>query len=483
MSTVKIIAGEKDLEKYFKFLTFKMVQVIVQSRLGEVIKTPSNPNGGGNDWFNIVIIDHPDVLAETKKALNLTATETILQRLPLCVEISLKTVEGDAMILEVWSLGLVSEQIEPMLKASQAIYNRMGILLKSLISITRATPAYKLSRRQSPDSYSIYYRVYVDEPQIHNLGEGNKQVRIGQLSTSVGTLNMSVAYRTKMTISPTQTGRDNAIMLKSDHFLKDLSPKHIRYHNIKKSEKKIIDLDKPLRPGAFVDTTKLKQFTEEDYILPETPPFSWLIRRTKEESSQETSVEDDRSSSNLNSPVDKVPTPLTTGTTTILNATTTTTTNTTTNNNNANFKNCEQNCQDGSGTGGKIQQQQQNGGQTKDVSGTSPIRSLLVAAPVEDLKKKNLNKSKLSQEDENLLKELHFPFASVNTHMGDLAKFYRDCYNAPPLQSCTDPQTVETEIAVDDLSKQLEQFETSLDDYETLVKSIGCSLLDSNSNS
>lgn len=47
------------------------------------------------------------------------------------------------------------------------------------------------------------------------------------------------------------------------------------------SEKKIIDIDKPLRPGAFVDTTKLKQFTEEDYILPETPPFSWLIRKTK----------------------------------------------------------------------------------------------------------------------------------------------------------------------------------------------------------
>lgn len=45
---------------------------------------------------------------------------------------------------------------------------------------------------------------------------------------------MAVAYRTKMTISPTQTGRDTAIMLKSDHFLKDLSPKHLRYTNYKK---------------------------------------------------------------------------------------------------------------------------------------------------------------------------------------------------------------------------------------------------------
>ncbi|EDS32289.1 conserved hypothetical protein [Culex quinquefasciatus] len=45
---------------------------------------------------------------------------------------------------------------------------------------------------------------------------------------------MAVAYRTKMTISPTQTGRDNTIMLKSDHFLKDISPKHIRYNYNKK---------------------------------------------------------------------------------------------------------------------------------------------------------------------------------------------------------------------------------------------------------
>jgi len=47
---------------------------------------------------------------------------------------------------------------------------------------------------------------------------------------------MAVAYRTKMTISPTQTGRDNAIMLKSDHFLKDLSPKHLRYTNYSKKK-------------------------------------------------------------------------------------------------------------------------------------------------------------------------------------------------------------------------------------------------------
>lgn len=49
----------------------------------------------------------------------------------------------------------------------------------------------------------------------------------------VGTLSVSVSYRTKMTISPTQTapGKDTGMMLKSDHFIKDLSPKQILWQN------------------------------------------------------------------------------------------------------------------------------------------------------------------------------------------------------------------------------------------------------------
>lgn len=184
--------------------------------------------------FNIAIQDNPDVLAETKKVLNVTVGESVTSRLPLCVEISLQTVEGDKMILEVWSLGVIPEQSDATQRPTYAVYNQMGLLLKSLISVTRVTPAYKLSRRQSSDSYNIYYKIYVGEPQFHNLGDDYKHVRVGQLCTTVGAINMSVDYRTKMTISPTQTGRNNAIMLKSDHFLKDTSPKHIRYHHNKK---------------------------------------------------------------------------------------------------------------------------------------------------------------------------------------------------------------------------------------------------------
>lgn len=221
----------KDLHKYTKFFALKSAQVIIQSRAGDKISTPCKPNTQGTDWvslfmscaagsngllqFNLNINDVPEVITETKKALN---GEIIAPCLPLCVEISLRTSEGDQMVLESWCLSLLPEQCDPSLRNIPSVYNRMGLLLKSLMSVTRVTPAYKLSRRQGVDSYVMCYRIYMDEPVLHNLGEGYKQTRIGQICTPIGTLQFSVSYRTKMTISPTQTGKNNSIMVKSDHF-------------------------------------------------------------------------------------------------------------------------------------------------------------------------------------------------------------------------------------------------------------------------
>lgn len=43
------------------------------------------------------------------------------------------------------------------IKVSYTVYNRLSLLLKSLLAITRVTPAYKLSRKQGHD-YVILYR-------------------------------------------------------------------------------------------------------------------------------------------------------------------------------------------------------------------------------------------------------------------------------------------------------------------------------------
>ncbi|XP_059609129.1 autophagy-related protein 13 homolog [Phlebotomus argentipes] len=429
---------KKELEKFIKGMAMKCPQIIVQSRLGEKIQTHGKLQSSNSDWFNISIEDYQDVAEETKRALNLVSGESILSRLPLCVEISLRTIEGDSMVLEVWYLGLASDRCDPTQRASYTVYNRMAILLKSLISITRSTPAYKLSRRQSTDSYQILYRVYVGDPDTHSLGDGHKQLRVGQLCTTVGMLSMEVAYRTKMTISPTQTGRDNTIMLKSDHFLKDISPKHIRYHhsNRKTCEKKVVDLDKPMRIGAFVDPSRTKQYTEEDYILPETPPFSWLLRKTKEEAAES----EEKSCQTAVRPAVAEESAC--------------------NNNNNATRNLE------------------GGDESKDVNGSSPSAQELTRRPSSRWSTSRV----VPAEDENLLKELHFPFATTNTPISDLAKFYRDCFNAPPLQGFSD-SPLDEDIEVDDLTKQLEQFETSLGDFDSLVTSLCCQSVDDNLNS
>lgn len=46
-----------------------------------------------------------------------------------------------------------------------------------------------------------------------------------------------------------------------------------------------------MRCGAFVDRTRIPQYTEQDFNLPETPPFSWLLRKTKSDAENKTDDE------------------------------------------------------------------------------------------------------------------------------------------------------------------------------------------------
>ncbi|XP_044731460.1 autophagy-related protein 13 homolog [Chrysoperla carnea] len=301
MASLKItVQDKKELDKFTKFLALKAAQIIVQSRLGEKIQTQGKPYTSGADWFNLAIKDLPDVLAEAKQAIS---SELGTTRLPLCVEISLRTAEGDTMVLETWCLSSLHEQYDPGTRATYTVYNRMGILLKSLVSVTRVTPAYKLSRRQSPDSYVICYRIYMGEPQFHNLGDGYKQVRVGQICTPIGTLHLSVAYRTKMTISPTQTGSNNSIMLKSDHFKTETDDKNTKNDD----DNYVVIMNKPLKRGAFIEPEcvnfppispkpfeKLfekynngKQSVEIQTPKPITKPLSINISKKKESSLEE----------------------------------------------------------------------------------------------------------------------------------------------------------------------------------------------------
>ena len=171
--------------------------------------------------FNLALRDLPEVITETKKVFNGGLLEAGSH---VCVEMSLRTAEGETMVLETWSLGM-TDRCDPSARVSYTVYNRMGILLKSLICVTRVAPTYRLSRKQGAETYVICYRVYKGEPQIHHLGEGYASLQVGAVPTPAGTIVLRLNYRTKMLFSPQPLSRDLAADLKDDHFMPDLSPR------------------------------------------------------------------------------------------------------------------------------------------------------------------------------------------------------------------------------------------------------------------
>lgn len=54
-----------------------------------------------------------------------------------------------------------------------------------------------------------------------------------------------------------------------------------------------------MKMGAFVDFNRSRKYSEDDYILPETPPFSWLLRKTQEEDANNNSAESNGEASAL----------------------------------------------------------------------------------------------------------------------------------------------------------------------------------------
>ena len=59
----------------------------------------------GTTWFNLAVSDSSEVQSETKRSLSGSIPAP---GLPLVCEVSLKTAEGDSLVLEVWRLAVVA---------------------------------------------------------------------------------------------------------------------------------------------------------------------------------------------------------------------------------------------------------------------------------------------------------------------------------------------------------------------------------------
>ena len=168
--------------------------------------------------FNLAINDAEEIASEIRKVYS---TTSLIYDSPINVETSLKTSDGENMILEVWSLSMNTENCDNC-RVSFTVYNRMSVLLKSLMCVSRVTPAYKLSRNQGSETFVVCYRIYMGEPITTYLGSGSTTRRVGLVPTPLGTIELSVSYRTKIMFSPHQSTL--SIELKDDHFT-DVNPK------------------------------------------------------------------------------------------------------------------------------------------------------------------------------------------------------------------------------------------------------------------
>ncbi|CAG0895723.1 unnamed protein product, partial [Cyprideis torosa] len=197
------------------------IQAIVQSRLGQKIKTSCELPTTALYWFNVSIKDVPEVAAETSKALPSSNFPLTVGSSPINVEISLRTSEGDHMALEVWTISpILCQPSSPLMYSQQrsgggrftppslgdsytlsltcpaVVYGELCSLLKSIIVISRTTPAYRLSRKQGVDSYVILYRVYTGEPLTAPLGDVVQDIPVGAVATSP-ILGIDVKVRTR----------------------------------------------------------------------------------------------------------------------------------------------------------------------------------------------------------------------------------------------------------------------------------------------
>lgn len=429
-----------ELEKYVRFLVFKMSQVIVQSRFGEKRKAVCSSKSSFHDWFNLAIEDNSEIQVKAKEAYSNVIP---LKDFCICTEILLKTADGDILVLETWSLRMTSSDFfcdSPHISYTSlaSVYSRMTLLLKSVIAVTRITPAYKLSCRQSADMYVILFRIYPGEPQVHQLGEHYQKSKIGEVLTPVGTIKMSVSYRSKddMTITPQKVEKGSPFMMKSDYFKPDMSPQKVPTGGIRIDRNSNCNgsINECQKVGAFASTSSLIDFQYPDLIQDTFEKLSILEKPIFNIRSKMHCAEENKDGPNS----DK----------------------------NANLKTgdyARENKEDSSVDFNLNPTKPFNPSVTKEVKG----REKLMDFDSNPREGRLASSSESAESGDFIVKP---PFAD---DIDDLGDFFREFQSAPPLSSLTGQQTLAQSLC--DVDSQILKFEQDMKDYDDFVDSV-CNL-------
>ncbi|CAI8040258.1 Autophagy-related protein 13 homolog [Geodia barretti] len=109
----------------------------------------------------------------------------------------METSEGDSIVLEVWSIELDPSRRDVSVSVAHVLYPRLSLMLRSLVVLSRTTPAYKLSRSHE-DTLKFTFRLYASSPDINT--EGFRNVVCAKTSCSFGTISLSLLYLHTITL-------------------------------------------------------------------------------------------------------------------------------------------------------------------------------------------------------------------------------------------------------------------------------------------
>ncbi|CAK5078035.1 unnamed protein product [Meloidogyne enterolobii] len=166
-------SDEKDISNYMRFFCTRMVQAVVQARMGKMHSSPCVQASDQMIWFNLVMDEIGEVAAYLKS--------TIGRKL----------------------VRLDKECADKFVNIRTTLYQQMSTLLKSIIVASRFTPAYRhYVRNQGPDTFIFCYKVFDGEPDLSILGEETKYRRLGYLPSPFGAISVELYFRTKMEIQP-----------------------------------------------------------------------------------------------------------------------------------------------------------------------------------------------------------------------------------------------------------------------------------------
>ncbi|GFY46844.1 autophagy-related protein 13 homolog [Trichonephila inaurata madagascariensis] len=387
-----------------------MSQVIVQSRFGEKIPRSSKRNSV-HEWFNLAIEDNVEIQSKAKDACSKVQ---LLKDFCICTEILLKTADGDTLVLETWSLSMntsdcISDTPYMAYTSLASVYCRMTLLLKSIIAVTRMTPAFKLSTCQSANTYVILFRIYSGEPQVQELGEHYIKSKIGQVLTPVGTLKVSILYRSKdnLTITPQEVDKGNPFMLKSDYFKPDINSKisHSDGYKYEENSAGLNAIGDFQKIGAFALPNNLQDITFPELDMLEKPFLN--LSRSKLQHTNKLK-DDSNKNADKNANMDQI-------------------------DNKENSSGVDYNCNSND----------------------------------ECCQQKTFQE--LFDSGDFLLMETKPPFADYDGD-NDIGAFFRECQSAPPLASFSVQPTLEEQVT--DIASQLAKFETSMNDFDNFVDSI-----------